>query len=145
RSEFVGSDGNAARRALERAAAEPHGRVELATELGSGSILHVTMTASELPKVSRGDRADLAIAVTEDGLASNVARGEHDGRAVARAAGVRHPSTIGEAGGEGPTTMKAAVPIGADWQRGRLKLVGFVQGRRGRAVLASAVTPIAQR
>ena len=42
--------------------------------------LHVSVTASDLPKSGRGDRADLVVVVTEDQLRSDVKRGENQGR-----------------------------------------------------------------
>jgi hypothetical protein len=143
--EFVGSDAGAARKALERAAAAPHGTVTLAFEAAATSTLRVTITSSDLPRVGRGDRADVVVAVTEAGLTSNVTRGENHGRVLTHAAVVRSLTTVGEASMEGPTTLHADVPLDREWQRGRLTLVGFVQERRGRAILASAAAPIAQR
>jgi hypothetical protein len=85
------------------------------------------------------------LAVTEDGLSSNVTRGENHGRVLAHAAVVRSLATVGEASTEGPTTLHADVPLDREWQRGRLKIIGFVQERRGRAVLASAAAALAPR
>jgi hypothetical protein len=38
-----------------------------------------------------------------------------------------------------------AVTLAPDWQRAQLKVVAFVQERRGRAILASAVLPVDRR
>jgi hypothetical protein len=146
--EFVGSDAAAARKALERAAAAPHGRMTLAIEPSSAtpaSSLRVTITSSDLPRAGRGDRADVLVAVTEDGLTSNVTRGENHGRVLVHAAVVRSLTTVGEASIDGPTTLHADVPLDREWQRSRLRVVGFVQERRGRAILAAAAAAIAQR
>src|SRR5207247_1013313 len=40
----------------------------------------VSVTVSDLPSIARGDRADIVFAITEDGLTSNVTRGENHGR-----------------------------------------------------------------
>lgn len=58
RTEFVGSDANAARRALERAAAIPHGRVRITFDdrrnesaaAGSGRAVAVAITTADLPE-----------------------------------------------------------------------------------------------
>ena len=144
REGFVGSDLRAAQTALDRARSTPHGtmRVEVTPSAGA---LAVTMTVSDLPKLSRGDRADVVVAVTEDRLRSDVKRGENRGRVLAHAAVVRHLATAGEAAADGPSTIRTEIPLGADWQRAALKVVAFAQERRGRAILASAAVPLALR
>ena len=63
---------------------------------------------------------------------------EHHGRTLAHAAVVRHLTTAGEAVAEGASSARADIAIGSDWQRDHLKVVAFVQERRGRAILAAA-------
>jgi len=141
RAHFVGSDGNAARRAIERAVGSPHGTVAIAMESSARGVA-VTATAGNLPKPGRGDRADIVVAITEDHLRSSVTRGENHGRTLTHVAVVRSMTTIGEAAADGPSTARAEIPIAADWQRDQLKIVAFVQERRGRAILASAWAPL---
>src|SRR4051812_7037792 len=97
RAELVGSDAAAARRAIDRAAAQPHGLVRISLDAdGSGtrsSRLAVTIAVAELPAVSRGG-ADLVVAITEDQLWSDVKRGENRGRVLKHAAVVRQLTTI---------------------------------------------------
>jgi hypothetical protein len=151
RTALVGSDAGAARRALERAANTPHGSVQIVAHdvdkaaAPGRSALDVSVTTSDLPKISGGDRADVVIAVTEDHLRSEVTRGENHGRVLTHAAVVRYLTTIGDAAGGAASTARAEVPIAADWQRAQLKVVAFVQERRGRAILASAVLPVDRR
>ena len=151
RAQFVGSDGNAARKAIERAMAAPHGVVTIETDEGrpfqgrqggdaKSVALHVNV--SGLPKPGRGDRADIIVAITEDHLRSNVTRGENHGRTLTHAAVVRSMTTIGEASGDGASSARAAIAIAPDWQRDQLKVVAFVQERRSRAILASASAPL---
>jgi hypothetical protein len=151
RTALVGSDAGAARRALERAANTPHGSVQIVVHdvdkagAPGRSVLDVSVTTSDLPKISGGDRADVVIAVTEDRLRSEVTRGENHGRVLTHAAVVRYLTTIGEAAWGAASTARAEVPIAADWQRAQLKVVAVVQERRGRAILASAVLPVDRR
>src|SRR5207244_3746149 len=77
---FVGSDVNAARRAIERAIAAPHGRVRIAVDEPAANVMHVTLTVSDLPPSASGDRTDLLVAITEDHLRTEVKRGENQGR-----------------------------------------------------------------
>ncbi|HEV3061274.1 MAG TPA: DUF1223 domain-containing protein [Vicinamibacterales bacterium] len=146
RAELVGSDAAAARRALDRAAAAPHGTIRVVTEAITRPAVNVSVTASDLPALSRGDRADIVVALTEDGLRSDVTRGENQGHVLAHVAVVRYLATAGEATANGSaTTARAEIPIAQEWQREHLNVVAFVQERHGRAILASAVTPVAPR
>jgi hypothetical protein len=150
RVEFVGSDAGAARTALERARSIRHGVVHIvfddagaAGAPSSARAVAVAVTASDLP--SGSDRADVILAVTEDRLRSDVTRGENHGRVLTHAAVVRYLAPAGEAARNGPTTVRAEIPMASDWQRAQLKVVAFVQERRSRAILAAAVRPVAVR
>ena len=144
RTELVGTDASAARRAIDAARARPHGVVKIAINPASQA-LRVTVTASELPPLSRGDHADIVLAITEDHLTSEVKRGENQGRVLTHAAVVRHLAAIGEADAAAPSTVQTTIPLGPDWVIGELKVIAFVQERRGRAILASAVEPLGRR
>ena len=141
RFQFLGSDAAAGRRAIEQALAEPHGAVAVTVEPASANRVTVLVTATNLPAVTRRDRADLVIAITEDGLQSKVRAGENSGRTLAHAAVVRRLTIIGEAVGERPSG-RADVALDRDWRRDRLKVVAFVQERSSRRVLASGLTTL---
>jgi hypothetical protein len=141
RTEFVGSDASAARKAIERALTAPHGVVALDLRAGSPSQVSVSVVAHDLPAFDRGDHADIVVAITEDRLRSDVTKGENHGRTLAHAAVVRYLATIGEASGAAGEG-RADIAIPGDWRRDNLKAVAFVQLRRGRTVLASAAVPI---
>jgi hypothetical protein len=139
RAELVGSDADAARRTLERARKAAHGTLRLTVDDRGARAVAVAVDVSELSQ-SRGDHADIVVAITEDGLRSNVTRGENHGRVLAHAAVVRSLGTIGEAVADRASTAHAEIPIASDWQRAQLKVVAFVQERRSRAILAAATT-----
>jgi hypothetical protein len=141
RQEFVGSDAAAARKAIERAGAVPHGVVRITLEAGSQDHLAVSVAIADLPPIARGDRADVLVAVTEDGLRSEVKSGENRGRSLAHAAVVRQMITArGVAGTTAPA--RADIALAPDWKRENLKVVAFVQERRGRTILGSAAVPV---
>ena len=140
RAELVGSDAAAARRAIDRAAAAPHGRVQIAAS--GDAVLDVTVTTSNLPAIARGDRADVVLVITEDGLTSNVTRGENHGRVLSHAAVVRQLTIAGEAGGPPASSVRTRATLARDWRRDRLTLIAFVQERRSRAILASAAVNV---
>ena len=141
---FVGSDLNAARRAIERARATPHGSVRIAVDGPAANVVHVALTVSNLPPSGTGDRADLLVAITEDHLRSDVKRGENQGRTLTHAAVAHDIRTVAEnlgASAAAETTVKLA----SDWVRPHLKVVAFVQERGSRRVLATAVAGIARQ
>jgi len=140
-SEFVGSDANAAQRALAKSLTAPHGTVSIEVEEVARA-LRVTVTARGVPKRGGGDRADIIIALTEDHLKSDVKRGENHGRTLWHTAVVREMRAIGEVTSEDVSTVRGEVSLAADWQRDAIKVVAFVQERRGRQVLASAAMPL---
>jgi hypothetical protein len=141
RAEFVGSDASAARKAIERTLKAQHGIVQIDVRPLAGDRAPVAVVVRDVPPLDRGDHADIIIAITEDGLRSNVTRGENNGRVLRHAAVVRSLGTIGEASG-GAGEAKTEIPIAADWARPHLKVVAFVQARSGRTVLASAAVPL---
>ena len=141
RSELVGSDGAAARKAVARAATGAHGSIQIRVDRASGA---VTVVAADVPPHS--DRADIIVAVAEDRLQSNVTRGENHGRTLTHVAVVRRLVTIGEiAAGDvcrgGACSARTDVAIDPAWKREDLRIVAFVQERRGGAILAAATTP----
>ena len=138
RAEFVGSDGNAARKAIEKTLTAPHGTVTIDAD---GSRLAVAVTG--LPRVPPGDRADIIVMVTQSGLTTDVKRGENHGKVLKHAPVVRYLATIGQIAADTTAgSARADIPLGVDWQRDRLAVVAFVQEVRGRAILASASAPL---
>jgi hypothetical protein len=135
RLEFVGSDAAAARRAIERSLSTMHGALRITLDTIAADRVGVSVSASDLPAIARGDRADIVVVVTEDQLRSDVKRGENHGRVLTHTGVVRYLATIGEAGA---SPAQANIPLAADWQRDHLKIVAFVQELHSRGVLASA-------
>jgi hypothetical protein len=142
RAQFVGSDGGAARKAIERAAAAAHATVTITIDSASERAVAATVAVADLPKPGRGDRVEIHVAVTEDHVSSEVKRGENRGRTLTHAAVVRSMTTVGQAAADGRASAHAEIPLGADWRRDQLTIVAFVQEQRGRAILASAAVPL---
>ena len=138
RSQFVGSDAKAGVKAIEEAASRPHGTMVIVLEPAAVGRVAVSLTAAGLPSLSRSNRADMVVAVTEDGLTSNVRAGENSGRTLAHAAVVRRLTTVGEALGE-QASARTEVALDREWRRERLKIVAFVQERSSRRVLGAGV------
>ena len=119
----------------------PHGSVAIALEPSAAGRVAVSVTAAGLPALSRSNRADIVVAVTEDGLTSNVRAGENNGRTLVHAAVVRRLTTVGEAAGE-QASARTEVTVDREWQRNRLKIVAFVQERSSRRVLGTAAATL---
>jgi len=140
---FVGSDLAAARRAIERAIAGPHGSVRINVDEAAANVAHVTLAVTSLPASAAGDRADLLVAITEDRLRTEVKRGENQGRTLTHAAVVRDMRTVAE-GVSSSSAAEATIKLASDWVRPNLKVVAFVQERGSRRVLATAAATIAR-
>ena len=149
RLEFVGSDGAAALKAIERTLASPHGTLRLtidgdvASGKGKAPQIGLSVAASDLPHAGRGDHADIIVAVTESGLSTDVKHGENHGKVLKHAPVVRYIATIGQVAADGSiASARADLPLAADWQRDHLAVVAFVQETKGRTILASASVPL---
>ena len=141
RAEFVGSDASAARKTLEKSIAAPHGAIAL--DVSQAATPQVTVSVSELPRITRGDRADIIVAVTESGLTTDVKRGENHGKVLRHASVVRYLAAVGQIAGDATSgSASATISLAADWQRDHLAVVAFVQESRGRAILAAAAVPL---
>ena len=126
RTELVGSDERAARRAIESAAREPKAFVR-AVPNGAGSV--------RLTVAGAASGADVFLAVVEDGLASDVTRGENAGRKLAHAAVARELVVAGRTDAAG--RFDAAVPVKA--APGARRVLAFAQERGlGRVLGVSA-------
>jgi|SRR5581483_6036553 len=138
RAECVGSDAATARKAIAKAAAAAHGTLTVTVADG-----RVRVTAANLPQKS-DERAGIVLAITEDGLRSDVTRGENRGRRLTHAAVVRQLVTIGEAVGA-TASIERPLTLSPEWRRDAVHLVAFVQERRAGAVLAAATQPLVPR
>lgn len=138
--ELVGSDVNGARRAIAKAAMSPHARLTLTLEPAGSGRVGASVAVADLPKLSRGDHADLVVAATESRLRSDVRGGENRGRVLVHAAVVRQLTTIGEVAG---TALRSEIAVDPSWQRDHVTIVAFVQERLSRRVLGAAAAELA--
>jgi hypothetical protein len=129
---FVGSDRSAALAAIRRAIATPIAPVDL------------RWTASgELEASLRGGSAgaDVWQAVTEDGLASSVSRGENAGHRLAHTAVTRRLTRLGTIKSDGSFHHLDRPALDARWNTAHLHFIVFAQlPKQGRIVAAGTVT-----
>jgi hypothetical protein len=123
REEFVGSQGRKAWTAIAAAAQTPKANLRVSK---NGERLKIELDAT-MP------RADVILAITENGLKSSVARGENAGRRLAHNGVVRRWQTLGR----GPV-IEPELHLDASWKREHLRAVVLVQERSSRNVLAAA-------
>ncbi len=147
-AEFVGSNLSKAREAIAKAARAPKAGVRInptksSSEKGANAI-RLSVSVSDVPSISQGDVAEALLAITENNLSSQVARGENGGRRLAHSAVVRELRALG--GIDAATksfTGETTVVIGGGWKRDDLRVVVFVQERAHRRVLGAASVKLA--
>ena len=129
-AQFVGSDEDAARAAIARAARQPKADVELSRSAGSDTLM---VRVEHLPEGVKSDPADVVLAITEDGLSSSVGGGENAGRHLDHAAVVRQWAVLGTTAGGAFTASPTVKPGGS-----RRHAVVFVQERNSRSIVGAA-------
>ena len=142
RKELVGSDKEAALSAIRRAAEQPKADVQITATQSGTAITGLNVRIEDLPAVSRSDRADVVLALTENHLSSHVARGENSGRHLSHTAVVRQLKTIGTVTPGQVFTANPALTLNSAWKRGDLNAVIFVQEHNSRHILGAALLPL---
>jgi hypothetical protein len=134
---FVGSNWEAARQAITEAAATPKLAITL-NAISPASVLieiHPSAAAGDAGKSVKGD---VLLAVTEDGLVSDVQRGENAKRRLTHIAVVRSLDKIGRFDGKTPFSVTRPVSLDRGWRREAIKVVVFVQESGSLRVLGVA-------
>lgn len=141
RDQFIGSDRSAARKAIAKAAKLPKATVDLAVAIPGR--IEVTVRIAGLKRAGLRQIANLVAAVTEDGLTSNVERGENSGRRLSHVAVVRAMSTLAEID-PAADTFEAMVPVllEASWSRDHVNVVAFVQEKESGRIVGAGIAPI---
>jgi hypothetical protein len=137
REELVGSDGDGVRRAIQKAARQPHVRVDLRASL-DGDSLKAEAAIGDLPPDIR-EKLEARMVITEDGLTSVVKRGENGGRTLRHDAAVRamFGSDVAAA-----RLLGFRATLRPEWQRERLHVIVLLQGRNTRHIVGAAQTAI---
>jgi len=139
RDEFVGSDARRAQRAIAKVAESPHATLTMAVQPATSDHVSLSVSVSDLPKLSRGDRGEVVVAMVEGHLRSQVSAGENRGRVLVHAPVVRQMTTMGEVT---TPSVRGEIAIGPDWRRDQLTIVAFVQERSSRHVLGAVAVPL---
>ena len=139
RMEFVGSQREIAQQTIARAAAAPKAEIALIRTDSGGNPVTVEVTISGVSRLGALGDTDLWLAVTEEGLATDVRRGENAHRRLRHAAVVRRLEQIETLPTPIPDRLTAAaqVALEPEWQVRSLRLVAFLQERKSRRVLGA--------
>src|SRR5262249_24965415 len=95
RMQFVGSQRATAFDAIAKAARAPKANTTLTIKTTTPNTIELSVHMENVPEVSRDDQAEVIMAITENGLASRVSRGENSDRQLAHSAVTRKLSRIG--------------------------------------------------
>ncbi|MDP6582761.1 MAG: DUF1223 domain-containing protein [Vicinamibacterales bacterium] len=141
RTALVGSLEDDVRRIIARAVASPKAEMRVQwTGAQASDVLTIRIRIASLPELPDGESAELWLAVTETGLATNVLRGENARRRLRHTAVARRLEHVEQL----PTVMAKpyetdiAVPLEPSWNRDQLRVVAFIQEAASRKVLGAA-------
>jgi hypothetical protein len=139
RTEVVGSDWAAIRRALAESARTSRAVVDVSGKRSAdGMAASVRVVVRDVPPAAVGPGTLVVIAVVEDDLVTEVGRGENARKRLRHAAVARALETIGRlepAAASGDFTRQ--VELDPAWRRDRLRVVAFVQDARTQAVVGA--------
>jgi hypothetical protein len=145
--EFVGNDPQKAREAILKATSNAKTPVVLAPGSAKGPGKEsFSVKIGKLEGATKGDSAEVWLAVTETGLHSAVTRGENAGEDLHHAAVVRSMRKIGEAKADGEASFAGdtSVSLQKEWKRENLRAVVLVQEKKSRRILGAAEIRLAQ-
>ncbi len=136
---IVGSDRSGARRAVASLAKEPYVRLIVKPRKAPGvTEIEVDVQAEPDPRFADRD-AELFVALTEDGLTSDVPRGENAGRRLAHTSVVRILESLGTVtlSAHESATRTVRLSLEREWSPDELYVVAWLQDQRKRVVLGA--------
>ncbi len=138
-SQFVGSDGPKALSEIEKASHAPMTEVKI-TSAPEKKSRQVSVSVGSISEDLGKDVAEVWLAITEDGLHSQVSAGENRSRTLNHVATLRTLRKIGTADAHKPVsfTGDADVKINSHWNPANLRVTVFVQRKKSRAILGAA-------
>jgi hypothetical protein len=138
-TEFVGSHGQAARAAIQKAASLPKADIDIIPATGSmPEKLTFAVTIRNRGAASTRDSTELWVVVTEKGLQSHVNAGENSGETLKHAAVVRSLRKLDTLRGATDYDGNFTVAISPEWKRENLSLVVFLSEKNSRQITGVA-------
>lgn len=139
-AELLGSDGPQLASAIRKNAQSPRTEITLEAVPNPGKSELVDLLVRLAPK-RNAPPADVFLAVTEEGLSTQVPRGENAGRKLAHASVVRSFGVIGGVGGEA-AGLRPTLKLPKEWRRENLRAVVFVQERSTHRIVGAAMADL---
>ena len=136
-AEMVGSERDNLEAAIAKSTRGYKAEVAVTPEPNAPDKVHVTVT-----RPSMSD-ADVMLAVTEDNLTSNVARGENSGRKLSHVGVVRELRKIGSITGKETFTTTATLELEKGWKKADLEAIVFVQERGSKRIVGANTLKLA--
>jgi hypothetical protein len=140
-AEFVGSDERHALAAIAKSSNAPKANITLElrpdSQAGPDKVA-LRVRFEPAANWNAKDAADVVLAITENGLSSNVTRGENAGTQLGHRDVVRQLRTLGQLKSDGSFSQDLDVKLEKNWKRENLRGVVFVQQRSSRHILAAA-------
>ena len=137
RTALIGSRVKLVLEAIANAAHSPKAEVTVVIKASGPKSIRLTVQVESVPDVSRGDNADVMLAISESGLLSSVSRGENSGRELAHSAVTRKLIKLGTVAGR-TFNGERVIDLSSTWKRQHMKAVAFVQEHASRRVLGAA-------
>ena len=142
--EFVGGNRSRALRAIRRAARDMKATVNLELspvdpQAPEGTV-RLRVEVSDHPRSTTGEPAEVLLAITQNGVMTEVTDGENAGRQLRHDGVVRELWSIGRIVGSlrHPFVADPLVRLRPEWKAERLRAVVFVQEQYSRRVLGAA-------
>ena len=147
--ELVPKSANVVRETISEAAKAPGANLQLSVTGASQKAADFSITLSNIP--AEVHSAELWLAVTERNLASNVLRGENQGRNLAHAAVLRKltrvkfkPSDPANSGEVKTSEVKTSVALDPSWKRENLRFVVFLQEPKTLHIFGAAASSLSR-
>jgi hypothetical protein len=139
REELVASDEAGLKRAISRAARQPHARVAFTAAIEADWIV-TTLAVSDVPPDVK-EPLDVAFFITEDRVTSVVKRGENGGRTLHHDAIVRLARVWEQDPGARPVKLSIR-DVRPEWARENLNAVAVLYGRKSWRIYGAALAPL---
>jgi len=141
--EFTGNNTRDALESIRAAAQQQLANVSVTADSGGNpGEPHFQVHVADMPEPD--EKADVWLAITEDGLQANVGAGENKGRTLQHAAVVRSLQKIGSIGSKSQAQFSAdpQVKFKSNWKKENLRVVVFVQDKKTWRILGAAVVKV---
>jgi hypothetical protein len=141
---FIGNSAEDAVNAIRQAAQRQKVQVSIAPASGSGDTQRFDVHVGTLSLPGGSEKADVWLAITEEGLQTSVKAGENSGKSWEHASIVRLLQKVGTAVSNSPSSFTAnpQIKLKSNWKKENLRVVVFVQERKNWHIVGAASTKV---